>query len=111
MHFPEQSRRGRQYQRFEEWHYNDAYDEVMAKYYQLIYAVDVAIGMIREAVETAGVKHKTLIIFYFDNGHIPAELMDMSKVLPYEESSQQFLLSMTHALKKKLVAATLRLAT
>ena len=39
MHFPEQSRRGRQYQRFEEWHYNDAYDEVMAKYYQLIYAV------------------------------------------------------------------------
>ena len=42
----------------------------MAKYYQLIYAVDVAIGMIREAVETAGVKHKTLIIFTSDNGYL-----------------------------------------
>ena len=56
-------------------------DEVMAKYYQLIYAVDVAIGMIREAVETAGVKHKTLIIFTSDNGY-PAEPRYGSKVLP-----------------------------
>ena len=88
MHFPEQSRRGRQYQRFEEWHYNDAYDEVMAKYYQLIYAVDVAIGMIREAVETAGVKHKTLIIFTSDNGYLCGAHGYGSKVLPYEESSR-----------------------
>jgi len=88
MHFPEQSRRGRQYQRFEKWHYNDAYDEVMAKYYQLIYAVDVAIGMIREAVETAGVKHKTLIIFTSDNGYLCGAHGYGSKVLPYEESSR-----------------------
>lgn len=88
MHFPEQSRQGRQYQRFEEWHYNDAYDEVMAKYYQLIYAVDVAIGMIREAVETAGVKHKTLIIFTSDNGYLCGAHGYGSKVLPYEESSR-----------------------
>ena len=88
MHFPEQSRRGRQYQRFEEWHYNDAYDEVMAKYYQLIYAVDVAVGMIREAVETAGVKHKTLIIFTSDNGYLCGAHGYGSKVLPYEESSR-----------------------
>ena len=88
MHFPEQSRRGRQYQRFEEWHYNDAYDEVMAKYYQLIYAVDVAIGMIREAVETAGVKHKTLIIFTSYNGYLCGAHGYGSKVLPYEESSR-----------------------
>ncbi len=88
MHFSEQSRRGRQYQRFEEWHYNDAYDEVMAKYYQLIYAVDVAIGMIREAVEDAGVKHKTLIIFTSDNGYLCGAHGYGSKVLPYEESSR-----------------------
>ena len=87
-HFSEQSRQGRQYQRFEEWHYNDAYDEVMAKYYQLIYAVDVAIGMIREAVEDAGVKHKTLIIFTSDNGYLCGAHGYGSKVLPYEESSR-----------------------
>ena len=88
MHFAEQSRRGRQYQRFEGWHYNDSYDEVMAKYYQLIYAVDVAVGMIREAVETAGVKHKTLIIFTSDNGYLCGAHGYGSKVLPYEESSR-----------------------
>ena len=87
-HFSEQSRRGRQYQRFEEWHYNDSYDEVMAKYYQLIYAVDVAVGMIREAVETAGIKHKTLIIFTSDNGYLCGSHGYGSKVLPYEESSR-----------------------
>ncbi len=87
-HFSEQSRQGRQYQRFEEWHYNDSYDEVMAKYYQLIYAVDVAVGMIREAVENAGVKHKTLIIFTSDNGYLCGSHGYGSKVLPYEESSR-----------------------
>ena len=88
MHVSEQSRRVRQYQRFEGWHYNDSYDEVMAKYYQLIYAVDVAVGMIREAVETAGVKHKTLIIFTSDNGYLCGAHGYGSKVLPYEESSR-----------------------
>ena len=88
IHFSEQSRRGRQYQRFEGWHYNNSYDEVMAKYYQLIYAVDVAVGMIREAVETAGVKHKTLIIFTSDNGYLCGAHGYGSKVLPYEESSR-----------------------
>ena len=87
-HFSEQSRQGRQYQRFEEWHYNDSYDEVMAKYYQLIYAVDVAVGMIREAIEAAGVKHKTLIIFTSDNGYLCGAHGYGSKVLPYEESSR-----------------------
>jgi len=103
MHFPEQSRRGRQYQRFEEWHYNDAYDEVMAKYYQLIYAVDVAIGMIREAVETAGVKHKTLIIFTSDNGYLCGAHGYGSKVLPYEESSRVPLIIYDPRSEKKAV--------
>ena len=58
----------------------------MAKYYQLIYAVDVAVGMIRKAVENAGVKHKTLIIFTSDNGYLCGAHGYGSKVLPYEES-------------------------
>ena len=103
MHFPEQSRRGRQYQRFEEWHYNDAYDEVMAKYYQLIYAVDVAIGMIREAVEDAGVEHKTLIIFTSDNGYLCGAHGYGSKVLPYEESSRVPLIIYDPRSEKKAV--------
>ena len=103
MHFPEQSRQGRQYQRFEEWHYNDAYDEVMAKYYQLIYAVDVAIGMIREAVEDAGVEHKTLIIFTSDNGYLCGAHGYGSKVLPYEESSRVPLIIYDPRSEKKAV--------
>ncbi len=87
-HFSEQSRRGRQYQRFDDWHYNDSYDDVMAKYYQLIYAVDVAVGMIRDAVKDSGIHHKTLIIFTSDNGYFCGAHGYGSKVLPYEESSR-----------------------
>ncbi len=49
-HFSEQSQQGRQYERFHSWNYSDKYDQVMATYYQQIYAIDVAVGMIREAV-------------------------------------------------------------
>ena len=33
----EQSRQGRQYERFHSWHYSDQYDEVMATYHQQDY--------------------------------------------------------------------------
>jgi len=60
----------------------------MAKYYQLIYAVDVAVGMIRDAVKDSGIHHKTLIIFTSDNGYFCGAHGYGSKVLPYEESSR-----------------------
>ena len=47
-HLAEQSKKGRQYERFSGWNYDSDYDGVMAKYHQLIYAIDVAVGMIRD---------------------------------------------------------------
>ncbi len=87
-HFALQSKQGRQYVRFEEWGYSDRYDEVMAVYYQQIYGVDVAVGMIREALEDAGVSDNTVVIFTSDNGFFCGSHGYGSKVLPYEEASR-----------------------
>jgi arylsulfatase A-like enzyme len=87
-HFSKQSREGRQYERFESWGYKDRYDEVMATYHQQIYGVDVAIGMIREALEEAGIANHTAIIFTSDNGFLCGSHGYGSKVVPYEESSR-----------------------
>ncbi|MCA8994420.1 MAG: sulfatase [Planctomycetaceae bacterium] len=87
-HFAPQSRMGRQYERFESWGYSTRYNEVMAKYHQQIYAVDVAVGMIRDALTTAGVAENTVIIFTSDNGFLCGSHGYGSKVLPYEEASR-----------------------
>ena len=62
LHFADQSRLGRQYERFHSWHYSDDYDTVMAIYYQQIYAIDVALGMIRDALRDAGVQGETVVV-------------------------------------------------
>ena len=87
-HFSLQSRQGRQYARFHEWGYADRYDEVMAIYHQQVHAVDVAVGMIREALEGAGVAENTVVIFTSDNGFLCGSHGYGSKVLPYEEASR-----------------------
>lgn len=87
-HFSLQSRQGRQFERFFSWGYADNYDKVMARYHQLIYGVDVAVGMIRKALEEAGVAENTVIIFTSDNGFFCGSHGYGSKVLPYEESSR-----------------------
>jgi len=87
-HLSEQSKQGRQYSRFHEWQYDTDYDGVMAKYYQLIYAIDVAIGMIRDELEAQGVADNTVIIYTSDNGYICGAHGYASKVLPMEESSR-----------------------
>lgn len=87
-HFSKQSKQGRQYERFDSWHYRDRYDEVMATYYQQIYAIDVAVGMIRDAISEAGVADNTVIIYTSDNGFMCGSHGYGSKVLPYEESSR-----------------------
>lgn len=87
-HFSLQSRQGRQYERFVSWKYADNYNEVMAKYYQQIYAIDVAVGMIRKAVAESGVADNTVIIYTSDNGFMCGSHGYGSKVLPYEESSR-----------------------
>ena len=88
LHFSEQSRQGRQYERFHSWHYSDKYDEVMAIYHQQVYGIDVAVGMIRRALEDAGVKDNTVIIYTSDNGFLCGSHGYGSKVLPYEEASR-----------------------
>ncbi|MEP4079425.1 sulfatase [Haloferula sp.] len=87
-HFSKQSQQGRQYERFKSWNYSDKYDEVMAIYHQQIYAIDVAVGMIREALEEHGVADNTVIIYTSDNGFFCGSHGYGSKVLPYEESSR-----------------------
>lgn len=87
-HFSAQSRVGRQFERFESWGYKTDYDRVMATYHQQIYAVDVAIGMIRDAIRAAGIEDNTVIIFTSDNGFLCGSHGYGSKVLPYEEASR-----------------------
>ncbi len=87
-HFSMQSRQGRQYERFFSWNYADKYDAVMAKYYQQIYAIDVAVGMIRDALVEAGTSENTVIIYTSDNGFMCGSHGYGSKVIPYEESSR-----------------------
>jgi arylsulfatase A-like enzyme len=87
-HFSMQSRQGRQYERFVSWKYADQYDDVMAKYYQQIYAIDVAVGMIRQALAESAAVENTVIIYTSDNGFMCGSHGYGSKVLPYEESSR-----------------------
>ena len=87
-HLAPQSKTGRQYERFTQWGYDNNYDETMAKYYQLVYAIDVAVGMIREELERQGVAKNTVIIYTSDNGYICGSHGFASKVLPMEESSR-----------------------
>lgn len=87
-HFSEQSRQGRQYDRWESWDYDKNYDGVMSTYNQQIYGIDVAVGMIREALEQAGVADNTVIIYTSDNGFLCGSHGYGSKVLPYEEASR-----------------------
>ena len=87
-HFSKQSKQDRQYERFHSWNYSDKYDEVMATYHQQIYAIDVAVGMIREALKKSGTDKNTVIIYTSDNGFFCGSHGYGSKVLPYEESSR-----------------------
>jgi len=87
-HLSEQSKQGRQYKRFTEWKYDTNYDDVMAKYNQLVYAIDVSIGMIRQELERQGVADNTVILYTSDNGYICGSHGYASKVLPFEESAR-----------------------
>lgn len=84
----QQSKQGRQYDRFESWNYDKDYDGVMRIYHQQIYAIDVALGMIREELEAQGIADNTVIIYTSDNGFICGSHGYGSKVLPMEESSR-----------------------
>ncbi len=87
-YFSQQSRQGRQFERFHSWSYSDKYDAVMAKYYQQIYAIDVAVGRIRKSLTKHGLTKNTVVIYTSDNGFLCGSHGYGSKVLPYEEASR-----------------------
>lgn len=88
LHFSKQSQQGRQFERFHSWNYSSDYDGVMAKYYQQIYAIDVAVGMIRDALTEHNVADDTVVIYTSDNGFMCGSHGYGSKVIPYEESTR-----------------------
>lgn len=87
-HFSKQSRQDRQYERFYSWNYADRYDQEMATYHQQVYGIDVAVGMIRDALKAQGVEGNTVVIYSSDNGFFCGSHGYGSKVLPYEEASR-----------------------
>ncbi|WP_246113095.1 sulfatase family protein [Allorhodopirellula solitaria] len=87
-HLSPQSKSGRQYPRFTEWDYDTDYDGEMRKYHQQVYAIDMALGMIRDELKTQGVADNTVVIYTSDNGYICGAHGYGSKVLPMEESSR-----------------------
>lgn len=87
-HFSEQSRQGRQYERFDSWGYRDDYDAVMRRYHQQIYGIDQAVGMIVAELEARQLLENTVIVYTSDNGFLCGSHGYGSKVLPYEEASR-----------------------
>ena len=87
-HLSPQSKQGRQYPRFSDWKYDTDYDGEMAKYHQQVYAVDVAVGMIRDELKKQGLADNTVVIYTSDNGYICGSHGYGSKVLPMEESTR-----------------------
>lgn len=63
------------------------YQGTMGKYHQMVYGMDVAIGMIMEELENQGLDKNTVIIFTSDNGHMNGVKDCGGKLHPYEEGS------------------------
>ncbi len=87
-HLPEQSKSGRQFIKLGKRWYPGKYDEAVARYYQLIYGVDVAVGMILDELSALDLDDKTILIFTSDNGYFCGSHGFGGKVLPYEEGSR-----------------------
>ena len=90
-HLPEQARSGRQYlSYFNKFGYSTEkkYQAAIRKYYQLVYGVDYAVGMMIEALEKQGLAENTIIIYTSDNGYSNGAHGFGGKTLPYEEASK-----------------------
>lgn len=85
-HLPKQAKSGRQYLRLGKSWLKDS--DLLAKYYQQIYGIDIAIGMIRDELQRQGIAENTVIIYTTDNGYFCGAHAMGGKVLPYEEGSR-----------------------
>jgi arylsulfatase A-like enzyme len=86
-HLPVQAKSGRQYLTIAGYR-PSSYQSNMRKYHQLIYGVDQAVGVIRQALDEHGVADNTVIILTSDNGYNCGAHRFGGKVLPYEEGSR-----------------------
>ncbi|TLX76420.1 acetylglucosamine-6-sulfatase [Labilibacter sediminis] len=89
-HLAEQAKNGRQMMTlFTKYGYQpEDFQESVRNYYQLIYGVDYAVGMILDALKESGLDKNTVIIYTSDNGyHLGAHGFG-GKVLPYEEAAK-----------------------
>lgn len=87
-HLPDQPKLGRQFMNLGDHWKPEKYNASLAKYYQLIYGVDVAVGMIMDELEAKGLMDNTIIIYTTDNGYFCGSHAMGGKVLPYEEGSR-----------------------
>ncbi|MBL7132461.1 MAG: sulfatase [Phycisphaerae bacterium] len=88
-HLPEQARRSRMFQQeFQQWSTEAGFQESLRLYYQLVNGNDVAVGMIREALQREGVADNTVIVYTSDNGWMPGDHGMGGKVFPYEGAAR-----------------------
>ncbi|MFC1498118.1 sulfatase [Verrucomicrobiota bacterium] len=87
-HLSKQSKSGRQWGGSSSKMSHERYTDKWRQYHQLIYGIDVALGMIREELERSGVADNTVIIYTSDNGYSCGSHGFSGKVLPYEEPAR-----------------------
>ncbi|MEM9645500.1 MAG: sulfatase [Planctomycetota bacterium] len=89
-HLAPQSRMGRQFRDlYKRFGFDDeGYSTAIRKYYQQIYGVDYALGMLRDELDRQGIADDTIIILTSDNGYFCGAHGFGGKVLPYEEGSR-----------------------
>ncbi len=90
QHLAEQARNGRQYLTlfYKYGWYPGKYQNTKRKYYQLIYGVDYAVGMIMKALKESGLDKNTIIIYTSDNGFFEGNHGMAGKCLPYQEGAK-----------------------
>lgn len=96
---PPHVKAGRPYQKGKNW--SKDYQGSMTKYHQMVYGMDVAVGMIQEELEKHGLSENTVIIFTSDNGHMNGVKDCGGKLHPYEEGSLAPLLYLDPRIKKR----------
>ncbi len=84
---PSQASLGRQFAQWGEWA-PEVFQEHMVRYCRLVSGVDIAVGMITDALKRYGVAEDTVVIFTSDNGYALGSHGFQGKCLPYEEQSR-----------------------
>jgi len=96
---PSQVKAGRPYEKGRTWIKD--YQGSMGKYHQMVYGMDVAVGMVISELEKQGLDENTVIIFTSDNGHFNGVKDCGGKLHPYEEGSLAPMIYLDPRLKKK----------